>query len=105
MSGAAATTSGWVDLQTVFAVLGAVVVLIAALGAAFAVARANFAQRTIELWREENEALRARVVTLEAAVQAAATRVATLEQSNRVLAEIVRAGITGTTEPSAGSWK
>ncbi len=72
-------------------IIGGLVGIAGALGAAFAVLRSQIAQTTLNLQRAEIDALRTRLDTLGVEKGALEQRVAALESANRVLGEIVAA--------------
>jgi phage shock protein A len=78
-----------VNAQTVLAILGAVLGIIGTLGIAYAVFRSATVQKTLDLYRSENEALGKAVARLTADHMALAAKAEQLETANRVLQETV----------------
>lgn len=75
--------------QTVLAVVGTVLGLTGVLGIAYAVFRSATVQKTLDLYRGENEALGKAVARHQADLQALQAKAQQLEQANRVLQETV----------------
>ncbi|MCA1572364.1 MAG: hypothetical protein LC798_19090 [Chloroflexi bacterium] len=85
------------SLPVVLTVVGAVLTLLGTLGVSYAVFRTNVVTKTIELYKSENEILGKAVARLGIDVAAAAEKIRTLEETNRVL----RSTVTGEVAISA----
>jgi len=69
--------------------LGTVMTLVAVAAGLVGYFRANLAKATIDLYKEDNTALRLRVETLEKQKQADDHRIAALEDANKFLSSVV----------------
>jgi predicted nuclease with TOPRIM domain len=77
------------DSKTVVPAISAVLALTGALGIAYAVFRSATVQKTLELYKNENEALGKAVARLQADYLTIAAKAEELERANRVLQETV----------------
>lgn len=77
------------NTQLVLAVLGAILAVAGALGIAYAVFRSATVQKTLDLYRSENEALGKAVARLQGDYLTIVAKAEELERANRVLQETV----------------
>lgn len=76
-------------LSQVLGLVITVITVVGLLGAAWVVLRSKLATTTSELWKEEADALRARLETVEEAEQLCNQRLTIVEATNRVLSDQV----------------
>jgi hypothetical protein len=74
---------------SILIIAGAILTLVAAAGGTAGYFKANVAKSTIELYKEDNTALRLRLDTLEAEKAADHVRIDALENANKFLASVV----------------
>lgn len=76
-------------VSTLIGLVGGLIVIATALAVAYAVLKSTLARTTSELWRQEADALRTRLETVEAQDAACKERLAAVETANKVLADQV----------------
>lgn len=75
--------------MNVLTLIGVVLTALAALAGGVGYFKAGVSKATIELYKEDNEALRARLTTLETQVESDQTKIKNLEDANRFLSSVV----------------
>lgn len=77
------------DVQTILAIIGSILALMGALGIAYAVFRSATVQKTLDLYKAENEALGKAVARQQADLLTLTAKAEELERANNVLQRTV----------------